>query len=429
MLTHPVCRGSAERAISPLDAAFTSTSASCVTGLVVRSTEHDFSVVGQVVILLLIQLGGIGIMTVTTFVMFHLGGRAGLRHRAMISETLGVDTGTDLKWILRNVIFMTFLFEGAGVVLLTIRNLYDQSPLTAIWHALFHSVSAFCNAGFALHDDSLTRYQGDPLVNLTICALIVIGGIGFPVILDLRRNWHGALRERWSRLHLHSKLMLVGTAALLVLGTASFLVLEWDGVLKEMPFWQRLLVAFFHSASCRTAGFNTVEMASLTNAMLFISILLMAIGAGPCSTAGGFKVSTISVLALRAWATFHGYSRVNIARRTIPRETFERATATAMLFSVIAMLALTCLLVIEQSAIPHPQTQGLFLDAAFEVVSALGTVGLSTGMTPHLTTAGRVIVIVLMFVGRLGPFSVFVALSRSERKETIEFPGEEPLIG
>jgi len=429
LLSHPLCRGSGAATISYLDAVFTSTSASCVTGLVVRSTEHDFSWLGQLVILLLIQLGGIGIMTVTTFVMFHLGGRVSLRHRAVLSETLGADARTDLRWILRNVIAFTFLFEGAGFLVLLGRNLLDHPPVTAAWQALFHCVSAFCNAGFALHDDSLVRYQGDPVVNLTICILVVTGGIGFPVILDLWRNRHGRWRERWDRLHLHSKLMLSGTAVLLVLGTCAFLVLESDGVLHGMPYWKRPLVALFFSVTCRTAGFNTVEMASLTNAALFISILLMAIGAGPCSTAGGFKVSTVAVLTLRAWSTFLGRENVSLARRAIPRETVERATATAMLFSVIAVLALTSLLVIEQSRMPHPESEGSFLDASFEVISALGTVGLSTGMTAELSDWGRVIVILLMFIGRLGPISVFIALSRSERKTPLVYPAEEPLIG
>jgi trk system potassium uptake protein TrkH len=299
----------------------------------------------------------------------------------------------------------------------------------ALWHALFHSVSAFCNAGFALHDDSLTHYQGDLVVNGAIGILIVAGGIGFPVILDISRNWEVGWPKRWSGLNLHSKLMLVGTTLLLLVGTVSFLTLEWDGVLNGMPLWKRPMVALFHSISCRTAGFNTVEISSLTNAMLFISILLMAIGAGPCSTAGGFKVSTVAVLVLRAWATFRGRTRVNIARRTLPRETVDRATATAMLFFVITIVALAMLLVIEQSGKAHPASQGLFLDATFEVISALGTVGLSTGMTPHLSTAGRIIVIVLMFIGRLGPISVFIALSRSESHTPVEYPAEEPLIG
>jgi trk system potassium uptake protein TrkH len=226
VLCSPMCRGSSQP-IAPLDALFTSTSATCVTGLAVRSTEHDFSFVGQVVILLLIQLGGIGIMTVTTYAMFHLGSRQSMRARAVLSETLGADEKSDLKWILRHVILLTLAIEGLGFLLLVARNLVDQPFSTAMWHALFHSVSAFCNAGFGLYDDSLTRYQGDLLVNLTVCGLVIVGGIGFPVLLDLRRHWRGPWRESWDRLHLHSKFMLIGTTLCLALGTASFLVLEW----------------------------------------------------------------------------------------------------------------------------------------------------------------------------------------------------------
>ncbi len=429
ILWQPFCGGSPQTPISPMDAVFTATSATCVTGLVVRSTEHDFSFAGQLAILAMIQLGGIGIMTVTTYVMFQLGSRESLRSRAVLSETYGADDKTDLRWILRRVIYITLIFEGAGFVILTLRNLFDHSLANAIWHALFHSISAFCNAGFALHDDSLTRYQGDPLVNLTIGTLVVIGGIGFPVILDIQRNWHGAWLERWDRLHLHSKMMLIGSALLLAAGTTSFLILEWDGVLNGMPLWKRPIVAAFHSISCRTAGFNTVEVASLTNAMLFLSILLMLIGAGSGSTAGGFKVSTVMVLVLQAWNAFRGRAQINFFRRTIPQSAVTRATATALLFAVVAGLAMTILLVIEQSSTPHPQSQGLALDAAFEIASALGTVGLSTGLTPHLSSAGRLVLIVLMFLGRLGPISVFVALSRTGRSVPVEYPGEEPMIG
>jgi trk system potassium uptake protein TrkH len=429
LLWLPVCHTAEGRAITVLDAFFTSTSATCVTGLVVRSTEHDFSFCGQLVILLLIQIGGIGIMTITTFVVFQFGRRGGLRERIAVSETLGVDPDVDLKWILRNVLLMTGFCEGAGFLVLMFRGLFEEPPLIAVWHALFHSVSAFCNAGFALHDDSLTRYRGDPLVNLTICALVITGGLGFPVILDLKQNWHGRWRDRWDRLYLHSKLMLIGTVTLLVVSTVAFVLLEWDNAFGSLPFAQRPLAAFFHAVSSRTAGFNTIDMASLTNASLFITVLLMLVGAGACSTAGGLKVSTLMVLLLRARSAFLGKSRVHIFRRTVPRETIDRAMVTAMLFIVSVFVALTVLLVIEQSAEPHPDSQGLFLDALFEVTSALGTVGLSTGMTPHLTPAARVIVILLMFVGRLGPISVFAALSRTEREDKIEFPGETPLIG
>ncbi|MEQ8784868.1 MAG: TrkH family potassium uptake protein [Pirellulaceae bacterium] len=427
----PMCHSSSDRPITLLDAIFTSTSATCVTGLAVRSTRFDYSPIGQAVILVLIQLGGIGIMTVTTFVMFHLGTRQSLRDRLVLSETLGADSRTDLRRILRAVILLTLSIEAVGFVILAVRNLFDRELAwgDALWQALFHSISAFCNAGFALHDDSLTRYQTDPVVNFTIMTLILLGGIGFPVILDIRRNWKWPWRERWDRLHLHSKTMLIGTAALLVLGTVSFLLLEWDGVLVDVPPAAWPMVALFHSVTCRTAGFNTVNIGELTNAMLFISILLMAIGAGPGSTAGGFKVSTLMVLVYRAWMTFRGYATVNVFRRTIPRSTMARAVATAALFTVVAFVALTTLLIFEQSGRSHLESKGLFLDALFEVVSALGTVGLSIDFTSRLTTAGRWIVILLMFLGRLGPITAFAALSRGERDSAIEYPNEEPLIG
>jgi trk system potassium uptake protein TrkH len=429
----PLCHGKRDQPISLLDAAFTSTSAACVTGLSVRSTPNDFSPIGQAAILALIQLGGIGIMTVTTFVMFQLGTRQSLRDRVVLTETLGADARSDLRWILRSVILLTFSIEGAGFAILAVRNAFDASLSNwgdKLWHALFHSVSAFCNAGFALHDNSLERYQSDPVVNSTIMALVVVGGIGYPVLLDLRRNFRGPWLERWTRLHLHSKTMLLGTAALLLLGTIAFLVLEWDGkVLEEVHPAARPMVALFHSVTCRTAGFNTVAVSSLTNATLFISVLLMAIGAGPGSTAGGFKVSTMMVLVFRAWKTFLGHAQVNVFRRTIPEQAIDRAVAAATLFMVVAILALTTLLVFEQSGNSHADGESGFLDALFEVVSALGTVGLSTGLTTRLSEAGRIIVIVLMFLGRLGPITVFAALSRGERKTAIEYPNEEPLIG
>ncbi|MEO8494824.1 MAG: TrkH family potassium uptake protein [Planctomycetota bacterium] len=429
LLMLPICCQESASAIGWLDAVFTATSAACVTGLSVRSTGNDFSPVGQIVILLLIQLGGIGIMTVTTLITFRLGGGSDLRQRAVLAETLGAHSEPDLGWVLRNVILLTLIFEAIGFVILAARNLLIDPPGRAIWHALFHSVSAFCNAGFSLNDDSLTRYQGDPVVNFTIAGLVITGGLGFPVLLDIKRNWHGPLPKRWERLCLHSKIMLIGTVALLVFGTLVILTLEWDGVLGDYSLGKKLLVCFFHSMSCRTAGFNTIELGSLTNASLFVSILLMAIGAGPCSTAGGIKVSTLMALMLNAFSTLRGEPKIQLLRRTVSATVVTRATSTLLLFSVIAVLALTLLLVVEQSSITHVDSKSEFLDAMFEVFSALGTVGLSTGLTPRLTDVGRCIIIVLMFMGRLGPISVFVALSRVERTRKIEFPHEDLLIG
>lgn len=429
ILTRPMCRAAGREPISWVDALFTATSATCVTGLTVRSTGSDFSGLGQVVILGLIQLGGIGIMTVTTFITLRLLGRAGLRHRAVVSETLGSGTASDLQWVLRNVLGMTFVVEAAGFFILAIRNLFDYPVLTALWHALFHSISAFCNAGFALPEDNLIGYQGDPLVNLTIVSLIVIGGIGFPVLLDLKRNWYGPWDRRWERLQLHTKLMLIGTTVLLMIGTIAILALEWDNMMKEMSFGRSLLVALFQSVVCRTAGFNTVPIGALTNATLFLMVLLMAVGAGPCSTAGGFKVSTMMIFVLRASSTLRGFSKVSIFRRTIPFGVMARATTTVLLYMAVAVASLTSLLVLEQSHRAHMGGQEIFLDALFEVVSALSTVGLSTGITSTLSDAGRIVLMLTMFIGRLGPISVAMALSLSERPQTIEYPPEEPLIG
>jgi trk system potassium uptake protein TrkH len=430
VLLHPVCRAPGRPPITAGDAIFTATSAACVTGLTVRSTGHDFSRVGQVVILVLIQLGGLGIMTVTTFISLQLGGRETLRQRATIAETLGTKQADDLRWVLRNVIVMFLICEGAGFAILAARHLVHQQPWPeAFWNALFHAVSAFCNAGFALADDSLIPYQSDPVVTLTLAALIIFGGLGAPVLLDLRRHWRTPWREKWQHLTLHTKLMLVGTAFLLAVGTAAFLMFEGRNTLAGMPWDRRLLIAFFHATTCRTAGFNNVEVAALTNATLFLTILLMAVGAGPCSTAGGFKVSTFMVLTLRAWASLRGYPQLMVFRRTVPRALVDFSLSTVLVFGIVAILALVGLLALEQADRPHTQSHGLFLDTLFEVVSALGTVGLSTGLTPQLGPEGRAFLIALMFIGRLGPITFFHVLSHSRQSQHFEYPKEDVLIG
>ncbi|TWU00105.1 Ktr system potassium uptake protein B [Botrimarina colliarenosi] len=433
------CAASPDRPISFLDALFTSTSASCVTGLAVRSTVHDFSFAGQAVILGLIQLGGIGIMTVTTFIVVQFNRSGSLRQRKAIADTLGAGEGGDLRVILRNVLAMTAAFELGGFLLLVGYNQANfarfeelgvwTSRGEATWHALFHSVSAFCNAGFSLHDQSLIPFADSFVVNATIGLLVVVGGLGFPVVNDLWKCRKKPAPDRWGSLQLHSKIMLIGTGVLLAFGFISFLALEHDGVLAEDPFLVRIYKAAFHSVTCRTAGFNTVEIAELTNAMLFISILLMMVGGGPCSTAGGFKVSTAAIIALRAWATFQGYTRVNLFRRTLPVASVERAVATAMLFVTMGGVALTALLVIEQSEFGHRGSSGLFLEMLFEVISALGTVGLSIGLTTDLKDPSRVIMVLLMLMGRLGPITAFAALSHGARTEPVEFPNEEPIVG
>lgn len=429
LLALPVSRGQVDQPVRFLDALFTSTSAVCVTGLTVVSTGHAFSLFGQTVILLLIQIGGIGIVTVTTLLTLRLGGGRGLRNRQAMMETLGADENTEVGTLLRRVIGMTLSIELIGAVILAIRNLFDMPVPQALWHAVFHSVAAFCNAGFAIPDNNLMDYRGDWTTNLTIMALIVIGGLGFPVLIEMGRNWRRGRGLNWEHTTVHTKLMLIGTALLLLAGTGAILFLEWDNTLYDLPVSERILAASFQSVVPRTAGFNTVDIGQLTNATLFIMVILMFVGAGPCSTGGGFKVSTLMTMLLRAWTTFVGRSQVRAFRRSVPEETVERANAVALMFAVVATIALLSLLVFEQHDAPHREGQDNFLDALFEVASALGTVGLSTGLTPNLTDIGRVIVIILMFIGRLGPIAVVVALSRSRHVAHFEYPEERPLIG
>lgn len=428
-LTLPACRNSSAPAVRWIDGIFTSTSACCVTGLTVRSTGNDFSFLGQLVIFALIQVGGIGIMTLTTFFSLYWTGTQTLRQRAAMIETLGASSLDDLRHVLLRVFLFTIGIEAVGALALWLRFLVDQPPLEALWNAIFHTVSAFCNAGFALHDDSLSQYQGDPFVNFIILGLFILGGIGFPVMNDVVRRTPRGWKLNLAHLHLHSKLMLLGTAGLLIAGTLVFLAFEWDDVLEDMSFADRLLVSFFQSATTRTAGFNTVEIGHLTEATLFVMILLMMIGAGPCSTAGGFKVSTAMVLLVQSWSKFRGKTKINIFHRSISPETVTRALVSVMMFSVIGLLALIIILSIEHSSQGHHLGNSQFLDTFFEVVSALGTVGLSTGITSQLSDASRVVMIVLMFIGRIGPITTIVVLSYEPKEQFLNYPKEEVLLG
>jgi trk system potassium uptake protein TrkH len=427
LLLLPMAREPGRPPITAVDALFTATSACCVTGLVVRSTVQDFSAFGEGVILLLIQLGGLGIMTITTLVAFQLGGQASMRQRALLAEALGIRGGSELRWVAWAVAVVVLTMEVVGFVLLSAATWGTAPASTVFWRAAFHSISAFCNAGFSLSDQSFMPLAGHVPVNLVLCVLVIVGGLGFPVIFDI----FSRLRAReplWARLSTHSKLMLVGTAALLIYGMATFWLLEWNEALAGRSLVEKLMMGFFHSTTCRTAGFNTVDYAKLADASLFLTIILMAIGAGPCSTAGGFKVSTFMTLLVRGWSSFRGYEHANFFRRTMPPTAVERAAVTALLFAVLAIAALVALLVVENNASVSERPRW-FLEALFECISALGTVGLSTGITASLSNLGKLILVVLMLLGRLGPISVSLALSWEKRPYQTEFLEEGPLVG
>jgi trk system potassium uptake protein len=425
-LRHPFSSATADTPITWMDALFTATSALCVTGLSVRSTPHDFSLFGQWMILALIQLGGVGIMTITSFILTQFTEQTGLREQTVVFETLGGSKRSNLKTIVRRVLVLTFALEIGGALCMLPQFLTLHPLPTAIYYSIFHSVSAFCNAGFALDDNSLTAFRGDLSINLTVMALVIAGGLGYPVLTDIGRCVRHYGWRLWPELTLHSKIMLIGSSSLIVSGAIIFFLLEMDGVLRELSTRERILAPLFHSVSCRTAGFNTINIGDLSIASLFISIALMVIGAGACSTGGGIKVSTAALLFLHAWSRFQSRKYIQLFRRTIPITAVDRAMATAMLFLCIAAAALTVVLVVEQTG---KESGDVFIGFMFEVASALGTVGLSTGLTPNLNSAGRMVLILLMFLGRLGPISVFAALSRERRSPSVRYASEEPLVG
>jgi trk system potassium uptake protein TrkH len=310
-----------------------------------------------------------------------------------------------------DVVRFTLILEGAGALILFARFLLQYPLAQALYLAVFHAVSAFCNAGFSPFSQSLLPYQGDWVINLTIGALILCGGIGFLVMTEIKRSLHLG-RRMWSRLSLHSKLVLSTSGILLLLGALLILLMEWRNTLSELPLSSRLLAALFQSVTARTAGFNTLPMGELANETLFVLILLMFIGASSGSCGGGVKTGTLAVLVTLSLSKIRGHERPHAFGRTLTQESVGRAVGLILVSFAIVVFATFALLASELGGVSHARTQGRFLSLLFEVVSAFGTVGLSMGETSNLSPLGRLIITGVMFVGRLGPLAVGVALSR-----------------
>ncbi len=388
--------------LSFLDSLFTATSATCVTGLVVADTWTQFSLLGQVILLVLIQVGGLGYMTMMLQASLLLGKKIGLRQRSVMMESVSAERLSDVLTLLRYILRGTAAIEGAGAVLLAFRFVPELGALRGGWYAVFHSVSAFCNAGFDLMGfrepySSLTYYVSDPLVNLTICALILLGGLGFLVWRDVREK--GLCFRRYS---LHAKLMLTATLILTLGGTALFWWAERDNLLLGMDPGQQVLVSLFQAVSPRTAGFNTVDLAKLTSGGGLLTIVLMFIGAGPGSTGGGVKVTTVTVCLLTLFSYIRGRREVGAFNRRLDEEHIHRAAAGVTLYMTLAMTGGFLLLAVQ----PFP-----LQDALFEVFSAMSTVGLSTGITRDLLPFSRGLLIIMMYCGRIGSLSMMMALA------------------
>ncbi|MBI4408723.1 MAG: potassium transporter TrkH [Gemmatimonadetes bacterium] len=413
--------------LSFVDALFTATSAVCVTGLVVVDTATYFTPLGQAVLLLLIQLGGLGILTLTTLVILMLGRPLTLRAEAVVGASAALPH-IKAGQLIRGIIGYTLAIELVGAFLLWLAWTPRFSALDALWPALFHAISAFCNAGFSVFSESLVRVSGDALGLVIMMGLIVLGGLGFLVLEELHL-W------RWGRggvrVSLHTRLVLVATLILVAGGALLFAALEWTNTLAAFPAALRPVHALFLSITPRTAGFNTVGYAELTNASLLLTMILMIIGGSPGSTAGGLKTTTVALLVALALARLRGRVATSAFRRTIPEGTIQRAIGLAVFVLVLVNAALLILQITEVGSLPHSQAQGRFLQLAFEAASAFNTVGLSMGITPDLSAAGRVILAMLMFVGRVGPLTLVasMAVAAERRVVRLRYATEDVVVG
>lgn len=401
--------------ISPLDALFTAVSATCVTGLIVLDTPQAFSPIGQTIILMLIQVGGLGIMTFSTAALIITHKRLSLRHEQAAAEILGSDGRGGLVTALRRVLVITFVAEGIGAALLTALfvRIGDAVPIAA-WRGLFTAISAYCNAGFALQSDSLIAYQLWPSIIHVVGVLVILGGLG-PVVLA---EVPSMLRGR--RGSLHARLVLTVSAVLLVGPALLIIFLEWHNTLTGLPGWERLTSAWFQSVTARTAGFNAVDMSTLHPATLTLTQALMFVGGSPGSTAGGIKTTTFALLFLVIVGALRGRDEISVFGWRLPSSSLYRAVAIFTL-GVLAIFAATLALQLTQAL--------AFPVALFEVISALGTVGLSIGGTEQLDGIGKIIVMVVMFAGRVGPLTLFLALFQEQERTPWNRPTQEVAVG
>ena len=411
--------------LSLVNALFTATSASCVTGLVVVDTGTYFSLFGQLVILLLIQLGGLGIMTMSMILFGLTGRKISLHDRLSMAEGLGENRLQGVVRLARGALLVTGIFELAGAILLSIRFIPQYGVVKGIWFSIFHSISSFCNAGFDLIGGyrSFTEYKADPFFLMVVMMLIVGGGLGFGVLLNIWRQ------RDFRRMRLHSKMVLTGTAVLILFGMLSFLIIEYDNpdTIGTMPFFQKLLNSLFQSVTLRTAGFNTIDEFSLRDASKGVSVVLMLIGAGPAGTAGGLKITTIFTLILAVRAYLRGRFDTVVFGRTISLDQVRRAL-TIFFFGLVFVMGMTIALsVVEQ----HKAAGALgIMNQLFETTSAFCTVGVSSGVTQESGIATRIILILLMYAGRVGLLTVAMSLIEGTTKEPVlHYPQEDIQIG
>jgi trk system potassium uptake protein TrkH len=408
-----------------IDALFTSTSAVCVTGLVVVDTGKDLSSIGQGITLFLIQIGGLGIITFSTVFFVLMGRGISFMGREIVQSTFLHTPRKDFIAIAKSVLWFSFVFESLGVLLLFIRFSKDFPLGMAFYQAIYHAISAFNNAGFSLFSDSFIRYQGDFIINLTLMGLLVIGGIGFIVQYEVFERARGGQKK----LSIHTRVVMITTATLILSGAFLFYLFERNNIIKDVPLQTKILASLFQSVTPRTCGFNTVDIGLLTNATLLLLIVLMFIGASPGSTGGGVKTTSAAILILMIWNRLKGNEDINIFNRTIPREIISRTLSIIFASAFSVSIVTSVLLITGRGNLPPLENRHLFVEYLFEAVSAFGTVGLSMGVTPKLGDVQKLAIIFMMFAGRVGPLTLAFSLSRTREKAGITYAEEGVMVG
>jgi len=413
------------RSLSFVDALFTSASAVCVTGLASIDIGKDLSPAGQIITLILFQVGGLGIITFSVILFGLMGRGVSFKGREIAQSTFLHTPRRDFLVIIKWVFISTAIIESLGTLILFVRFLSDFPVGRAFYLALYHAVSAFNNCGYSLFSDNLMSYQGDWTINLTIMLLIILGGIGFIVQYELFMKCRG----KQKRLSVHTKIVLLMTGILILGGAALFYLFEMHHMVKDMPLSAGILASFFHSVSSRTSGFNTVDISQLTNATLLLLIILMFIGASPGSTGGGIKTTSFTLLLMMIWNRLRGSEQVNIFNRTIPAEILTRTLAIVFTSAFFVFVITSILLLWANESGMHPvETRHLFVEYLFETVSAFGTVGLSMNVTPKLNDVQKLAIIIMMFAGRVGPLTLAFSWY-SRRKKSLTYAEETVMVG
>lgn len=409
------------KTISLIDAFFTATSATCVTGLSTLSLVDNFSFIGQIIVLMLIQIGGLGFMTLSSSMTILLGKSLAVKNQVMMQDLLDISSFEDLVAMIVDIIKYTLVIELFGGILLTIGFTFEGFEFgEALYFGFFHSISAFCNAGFALFNNSLEDFATSPIITGTISTLIVLGGLGFVVLKEIESIFFR--RKKLVNLSVHSKIVLTTNTALIILVAVYIFFSEFLHGLGTMGWLEQAQIAIFQSITTRTAGFNTIALNDLHPHTLYMFCLIMFIGASPGSTGGGIKTTTFAILFQSVKATLRGKDRVEFFDRTVPNSVVVRATAIIVISLMIVSFFILLMMRIE--------TEHGFLSIFFEVVSAFGTVGLSLGATPFLTIAGKLSIVALMFIGRVGPLTLALAIGQKRYESgKIEYPDGRVLIG